>query len=238
MLLFELKKPNIVWAFLFLFITSTSYAGFYEEQIHPVGIRAFDSTSQRILLTGVGSLWLAASQDSKARDEFKDHQKMSEENSRLGDEFGTYLVGPVIALGQIYFDHDNGISHARGLVYSTLVTHVLKETIRRQRPDGSNHQSMPSGHTSSAFTTATSLTYAYGWKTGIIAYPVATLVAVSRMSDDKHWLSDTVAGAFIGVWMARASFYSVSDLKSSTSPAVWTPIVNHEKVALLWEKEF
>ncbi|MEZ0393164.1 MAG: phosphatase PAP2 family protein [Pseudobdellovibrionaceae bacterium] len=148
------------------------------------------------------------------RHQWQNNQTMSEKTADYGDRYGTYLVGPLIAAGQLIWDQDNGISHVRAMAYTGLVTQVLKEGIGRRRPDGSNHVSMPSGHTSNAFATATALTYSYGYKMGMVAYPIATFVGLSRISDDKHWLSDTVAGAFIGIWLGRASSYSTQELKS------------------------
>lgn len=207
---FKLQKLNFGWAFLFFFFVCSSsvQASFYEEHVAPVQSRAFDSTSRHILAAGIGSNLLAQSVDSEAREQWGSHRTMPEPTAEYGNRFGTYAIGPLIALGQYYFDRDNGLSHIRALSYTGIVTTVLKESIGRRRPDGSNHRSMPSGHSSSAFTTATALTYAYGWKMGMVAYPAATFVALSRMADDVHWFSDVVTGAFIGVWLGRASFYA------------------------------
>jgi hypothetical protein len=234
------KKPKILWAFLFLtFSSQAAFADFYSEQVEPVKTRAFDSGSQRLLAAAAGSLFLAQSLDGSTRDQWKDHQTMSVETADYGDHFAKYAVGPVIALGQLYWDHDNGVAHARALIYTGAVTQILKESIHRKRPNGSDNVSMPSGHTSTAFATATALTYSYGWKAGIIMYPVATFVGMSRMADDMHWLSDAVAGAFIGVWLGRASSYSADHPPSATeSHLQCVPIFQARYLGLNLQFEF
>jgi membrane-associated phospholipid phosphatase len=82
-------------------------------------------------------------------------------------------------------------------------TEVLKVTVRRERPDGSDNKSFPSGHTSNAFALATVAERHYGWKVGVPAYVVAGLVGASRIEQDKHWLSDVVAGATLGYIAGR-----------------------------------
>lgn len=235
----SVKKPKILWAFLFLtFSSHIAQADFYSEQVEPVKARAFDPSSQKLLAAGVASLFLAQSQDGSARDQWKDHQTMSAATADYGDKFAKYAVGPLIALGQLYWDYDNGVAHARALIYTGAVTQILKESIQRRRPNGSDNVSMPSGHTSTAFATATALTYAYGWKAGVILYPVATFVGVSRMADDMHWLSDTVAGAFIGVWMGRAASYSSAREAARASHVQWMPIVQTRYQGLNLQMEF
>jgi hypothetical protein len=238
-----LKKPKVIWAFLFLTFQSHAFSNafadnsFVDRQIKPVATRAFDSESRTLLVAGFGSTLLANTQDNSMRDQWTNNRQMPENISKYGDEFGTSLVGPLIAAGQLIWDPENSYSHIRALIYTTGVTHILKESIRRDRPNSQNHQSMPSGHSSSAFATATSLTYAYGWKAGALMYPVATFVAFSRLADDAHWFSDTVAGAFIGVWMGRATFYSLEN-PSHSSAWIVTPVIAHDRVGVSFDLEF
>jgi hypothetical protein len=55
--------------------------------------------------------------------------------------------------------------------------------------------------------TATQLAMAYGWQAGLVAFPIAAFTGATRLSDDAHWFSDTVAGAFLGYLVGRATFY-------------------------------
>ena len=95
------------------------------------------------------------------------------------------------------------------------VTAVLKEVIGRVRPDAdgsepldfkpfSGNVAMPSGHTSSAFGFSASLAedvHPMWAKVGL--YALATGTAWSRVYNNKHWTSDVVAGAIIGISSAK-----------------------------------
>lgn len=77
---------------------------------------------------------------------------------------------------------------------ATLGKAVFKET----RPDRSDRNSFPSGHTSVAFASATTLHRRYGWEYGVPAYALATLTGTARVAAKKHFWWDVVAGAAIG----------------------------------------
>lgn len=83
-----------------------------------------------------------------------------------------------------------------GVVYS------LKYTVGESRPDTGAKNSFPSGHTAQAFTAATFLSKEYGHKSVWIivgAYTAATTVGVFRMLNNRHWISDVLVGAGIGM---------------------------------------
>ena len=86
----------------------------------------------------------------------------------------------------------------------------LKFTTKVRRPDGTDRHSYPSGHTATAFMTATMLTKEYGHKNpwiGIGAYGVASATGLMRMANNKHWLSDVLTGAGIGILSAEVGYY-------------------------------
>jgi len=92
---------------------------------------------------------------------------------------------------------------ANAAIVNFAYTELLKVTVRRERPDGSNNQSFPSGHASDAFTWATVFERHYGWKLGVPAYALAATMGYSRLVRDKHYLSDVVAGATLGYIVGR-----------------------------------
>lgn len=81
--------------------------------------------------------------------------------------------------------------------------HAGKFATRRERPDDSDQYALPSGHTAAAFATASVLAHHVGWKAAVPAYGFGTYVAVSRMSANKHHLSDVLLGAAVGIAAGR-----------------------------------
>lgn len=94
------------------------------------------------------------------------------------------------------------------------VVNGLKYSIQRMRPDGSKRNSFPSGHTATAFMCATLLYKEYGWRSpwfSIGGYTVATITGISRILNNRHWMSDVAAGAIIGIGAANLGYW-LSDL--------------------------
>lgn len=94
------------------------------------------------------------------------------------------------------------------LISSALVT-PLKHLIQEERPDGSNNLSFPSGHTSAAFTSAQFMFREYKdtnlWL-GISGYSFAVFTGVYRTINDRHWVSDVVAGAGFGILSTELAY--------------------------------
>jgi hypothetical protein len=90
----------------------------------------------------------------------------------------------------------------QGFLIDSAVTVSLKYSIRRERPDQSSNNSLPSGHASSTTMAATVISHYYP-KATIPAYLVAGFTALSRLEKNRHWLSDVVAGAAQGYIIGR-----------------------------------
>lgn len=84
-----------------------------------------------------------------------------------------------------------------------VLTQGLKWSIHERRPDGSDRESFPSGHTACAFMGAELTRIEYGTISGIGAYTIASATALLRLYNHKHWLGDVVAGAGIGILSAQ-----------------------------------
>jgi membrane-associated phospholipid phosphatase len=122
---------------------------------------------------------------------------------------------------------ETGWYMAKGLVLDAVIVTALKSAVGRTRPDGSDTRSFPSGHTSTAFTTATVLSRRHGWKIGLPAYGLASMAAVARIEDDRHYLSDVVAGAVLGI--AVGKFITP---KSKPEESGWQVVASPSKVGL------
>ena len=91
----------------------------------------------------------------------------------------------------------------------------IKYTASELRPDGSTHNSWPSGHTATAFVGATILHKEYGltrspWYS-IAGYSLATATGVMRVLNNRHWVSDVLSGAGIGILSTELG-YGICDL--------------------------
>jgi len=94
-------------------------------------------------------------------------------------------------------------------VANFLVTHGLKRIIKKPRPYGGNH-AIPSGHTSFAFTNAALLykeyEQTYPWL-AYSGYALATTSGTFRILNNKHWLSDVLVGAGLGILITELVYH-------------------------------
>ena len=80
----------------------------------------------------------------------------------------------------------------------------------RERPDHSNNRSFPSGHTQTAFVAAEFLHQEYKNQSvwiSIGGYSAAAFVGIARVYNNKHWVSDVVAGAGIGILSTKLVYW-------------------------------
>jgi membrane-associated phospholipid phosphatase len=96
-----------------------------------------------------------------------------------------------------------------------LMVNVIKNSAKEMRPDGSTANSWPSGHTATAFVGATLLHKEYGltrspWYS-VAGYGVATATGVMRVLNNRHWISDVLSGAGIGILSGELG-YALCDL--------------------------
>lgn len=121
---------------------------------------------------------------------------------------------------------DRKLEHAtlmatKSFIVSTLFYTLTKATIRRQRPlraegqyefqapfSKTNSTSFPSGHSNTVFSIATAMAIEYSHKkwVPVFCYSLATLVAFSRVYENRHWASDVIFGASIGHFVTKAIY--------------------------------
>lgn len=102
------------------------------------------------------------------------------------------------------------VSDAFSVAIMASVVGVVKGQTNIMRPDGSNRHSFPSGHTATAFMAATMMSKEYGARSpwySIGAYSVATATGLTRMANNKHWLSDVLTGAGVGIISTELGYY-------------------------------
>ena len=124
----------------------------------------------------------------------------------LASSFTTYLIGRTRHMPRL---QHLGMDEIEATILAEGVTQGLKIAVRRDRPvqvDGNQSKtySFPSGHAMLTFATATVLQQHLGYKAAIPTYAVASYVAMSRLHDNRHYASDVIFGAALGVVIGRS----------------------------------
>ncbi|MBI3667613.1 MAG: phosphatase PAP2 family protein [Acidobacteria bacterium] len=122
----------------------------------------------------------------------------------------TYLIGVAKRDRHV---RETSVLALQALAHSQLIVFGLKQMTQRERPivdkqrvgfwKGGN--SFPSGHATGSFAVAAVFAYEYRHRIVIpmTAYSVATVVAASRMSAHRHWVSDAFVGSSLGFMIGR-----------------------------------
>ncbi|MFC4739887.1 phosphatase PAP2 family protein [Flavobacterium ponti] len=116
-----------------------------------------------------------------------------------GDLLLYALPMSAIATTIIKKDPKGSKQFALGFLVNGVTTEGLKYLVKKERPNGTNFKSFPSGHTSITFQSAAFLQKRYGWKFGIPAYVLASYTGFSRIESKNHYFIDVLAGAAIGI---------------------------------------
>jgi membrane-associated phospholipid phosphatase len=128
--------------------------------------------------------------------------------SVLGDYSGQIVPNAIYTIGMgafgLFGKDEKALKNAELMIRATtsaaIVSTALKRIVREPRPyDSSIKNSFPSGHSTTAFAFASVVGAEHGVYWGGAAYTLATLVAFSRMNDNRHLLHDVVGGATIGL---------------------------------------
>jgi membrane-associated phospholipid phosphatase len=123
--------------------------------------------------------------------------------TQAGVAVGLYVIGRFVTPATTDAPRTNKLSHLgfdlmRGLIVSQAFTQAIKYVARRDRPTG-ECCAFPSGHASAAFTTASILERHFGARGAWPTLVGASYVALSRITDNRHFLSDVVFGSALGI---------------------------------------
>lgn len=107
------------------------------------------------------------------------------------------------------------VSNATSALIMAALVNGIKYTVREMRPDDTSPNSFPSGHTATAFMAATILHKEYGatksyWYS-VAGYSLAAATGVCRVLNNRHWVSDVLVGAGIGIVSVELGYF-LSDL--------------------------
>ncbi|HMK27609.1 MAG TPA: phosphatase PAP2 family protein [Chitinophagaceae bacterium] len=101
-------------------------------------------------------------------------------------------------------------------VLTNQVVTKLKSSTKQLRPDGSTYTSFPSGHTATAFVGAELMNQEFGSRSpwySVAAYTMAAGTALLRVMNNRHWLSDVIAGAGIGILSTKFCYWIYDKLE-------------------------
>jgi membrane-associated phospholipid phosphatase len=123
--------------------------------------------------------------------------------TQVGVATGLYVVGRYVLPHAEGARRTNRVSHigfdmVRALIVSQTLTQGIKIAVRRDRPTG-ECCAFPSGHASATFATAAVIERHFGYRGSWPMFLIASYVATSRLHDNRHFLSDVLFGAAVGV---------------------------------------
>ena len=132
-------------------------------------------------------------------------------------------------------DAEGAKQQALTLGATVLSTLTLKKITHIQRPDGSDHQSFPSAHTSVAFAAAAFLDQRYrlSGSTTASLYSLAALSGMSRVNANKHRWGDVLGGAALGM-LTASHFTTPSNVTWSLSMNQGQPELNLKFKLAMW----
>ena len=198
---------------------------FFKEVTNP-GVKPYkfmdDLTFVGIPIFAAG--WIIKSEKASFRQDYNNKHTNTRliTNFKTGIDDYTQFFGPVMTVGLKLGGYE-GRSDWPRLLASSLMSYAImagfvngiKYTASEMRPDGSTANSWPSGHTATSFVGATILHKEYGltrspWFS-VAGYGVATATGVMRILNNRHWISDVLSGAGIGI-MSTELGYAIGDL--------------------------
>jgi len=165
-------------------------------------------------------------------------------------KFDNYIqYAPVMAVYGLDWVGINAKHNFRDRTFIVITSHLImggsvqavKMATGVERPDGSNRYSFPSGHTATAFTGAHILFREYRESSpwiSITGYATATLVGVMRILNRKHWVSDVVTGAGVGIlsveigYLLLPVFHRIIGVEETKTSLAVAPVIGNNQYGL------
>lgn len=215
--------------FVILSLVSTSYVASaqynqqVDKQVHQyLQPRSPKKQSAFLDAVKVPSILISLGAYSCLNDDVINRYEVREERNKHLPDFKTsvdnYLMHAPIAI--VYGLNIAGIKGKHDFKNRTLLlvkseaimlvlTYSFKSITNVRRPDDTDVESFPSGHTAQAFATATFMAKEYKDESvwyAVGAYGIATTVGAMRILNNRHWVSDVLAGAGIGILSTNLAY--------------------------------
>lgn len=141
---------------------------------------------------------------------------------------------PAVAYGSTYYmqDEEGRQQFYKSFATNLASTYALKSVIDKERPNGRDDKSFPSGHTSVAFQGASFIHKRYGLEYSIPAYIGASFVAYSRVEAKQHDTTDVIAGAALGIasgmYLTKSYHDDKLNIATSLSPDYYGVSIHYQ----------
>ena len=179
------------------------------------------------ILIGAGIATMNDNGFYSSYDAYEDIQKNYPDFHANIDDYLMFM--PAVAVYGLNFAGVKGKNNFvdRSLIYlisislASITNGIIKNTTNVLRPDGSDFQSLPSHHTTIAFVSATFLHEEYKDQSiwyGIAGYSIATATGMLRMLNNKHWMSDVLVGAGLGILTTKVVYLVYPAVKNLFCP--------------------
>ena len=179
------------------------------------------------VLIAFGAVGIGNDEIESYNSEIREEVKENIDRKFTFDDYSQYLpAASVYALSAMGIKgknnyRDKTIILATSYLIMGVTVNSLKKITKVERPDHSGFDSFPSGHTATAFMGAELLYQEYKdtsvWY-GISGYVVAAGTGAFRMVNNRHWLTDVVAGAGIGILSTKAAYWLYPSVNKLFAP--------------------
>jgi hypothetical protein len=168
------------------------------------------------ILIGYGVIGLESDQLKSWNLQLRDEVKEDIDEKTSIDDFSQWApAASVFALDAFGVKAKNSLRDRSAILVTSYVimsgtVFGLKSLTKVERPDGTSKNSFPSGHTATAFAGAEFLWQEYKDKSiwiGITGYAVAAGTGAFRVYNNRHWITDVIAGAGIGILSTKIAYW-------------------------------
>ena len=198
--------------------------------------------------------------DAKMQKWVQDHKTTTTENlgdnvTSLGLTYTPILLGGMYLYGHFADDpkmRKTVLLTIESVVLTVISVQTLKYAVQRHRPytgdgphawdgfglHGSNSRfSFPSGHAASDFAIATVIASEYdNFIVPPLAYAIAAITAVNRVSRNEHWSSDVLVGSAIGYFTGK--FLVTSHRNDKEDDVSLAPMINEGGFCMMLTRRF
>ncbi|HCM75403.1 MAG TPA: PAP2 family protein [Cytophagales bacterium] len=168
------------------------------------------------------------------------NEKFSTFRTHADDYIQYSPIAGVLTLNAIGIKGKNSFQEQMWLlVKSELLTSAIvfsvKNATRIPRPDTGIPNSFPSGHTAQAFVAATFMHKEYGKLYpvySVLAYGVATSVGVLRIMNNRHWSTDVLVGAGVGMLSTNLVYWLHDERKIKKTKVLAVPAYQNGSIGI------